>query len=81
MKAWVQSMKEQASGLFRDVQGIFTKVDHIKQSIQKELTTIKEQRTFWKEIDANLVEIKGMDSNIVKSLKLISTGEEEQIDI
>lgn len=45
------------------------------------MTTLKEQQTFWKGIDANLVEIKGMDNDIVKSLKLITSGEEEQIDI
>ena len=74
-------MKERASILFQEVKVAFAKVDHIQQNIQKELTTLKEQQTFWREIDANLVEIKGMDSDIVKSLKLITSGEEEKIDI
>lgn len=45
------------------------------------LITLKEQQTFWKEIDANLVEIKGIDSDIVKSPKLITSAEEEKIDM
>ena len=74
-------MKERASSLFQDVRVAYAKADHIQQNIQKELITLKEQQTFWREIDANLVEIKGMDNNIVKSLKLITSGEEEKIDI
>ena len=81
VKAWVKSMKEWASSLFQKVKVAFAKADHIQQNIQKELTTLKEQQTFWREIDANLVEIKGMDSDIVKSLKLITSREEEKIDI
>ena len=46
VKAWVKSMKEWASSLIQDVKVAFDKADHIQQSIQKELTTLKEQQTF-----------------------------------
>ena len=81
VKTWVKGMKEQASSLFQKVKVEFAKADHIQQNIQKELATLKEQQILWREIDDNLVEIKGMDSDIVKSLKLITSGEEEKIDI
>ena len=81
VKAWTKFMKERASSLFQEVKVTYAKADHIQQNIQKELATLKEQQTFWREIDANLVEIKGMDSDIVKSLKLVTSGEEEKIDI
>ena len=46
VKAWVKSMKERASSLFQDVKVAFSKADHIQQSIQKELKTLKEQQMF-----------------------------------
>ena len=81
VKAWVKGMKERASSLFQEVKVAFSKENHIQQNIQKELATLKEQQIYLREIDDNLVEIKGMDSYIVKSLKLITSGEVEQIDI
>ena len=39
----------------------YAKANHIQQNIQKELTTLKEQKKFKREIDANFVEIKGME--------------------
>ena len=54
-------MKECASSLFQVVKVTYAKENQIQQNIQKELTTLMEQKTFQREIDANLVEIKGME--------------------
>ena len=61
VKALIKCMKECASSLFQVVKVTYAKANHIQQNIQKELTTLMEQKKFQREIDANLVEIKGME--------------------
>ena len=46
VKAWIKRMKEWASSLFQEVKVTYAKDNHIQQNIQKELTTLKEQKTF-----------------------------------
>ena len=61
VKALINCMKECASSLCQEVNATYANADHIQQNIQKELRTLKEQKKFQREIDANLVEIKGRE--------------------